>query len=70
MTFHHIRVRNEGGDVREQDWRANYYEAIYERNAAEAKLQKVALLADDLDDVTGARWIAHILHSIVDGVPR
>jgi hypothetical protein len=51
--------------VRAQDWRANYYEAIRERNGAEAKLEKVAKLLPDLERLPGGRLFAEALDNIL-----
>jgi hypothetical protein len=39
------------------------------RDERQARLEAVKALADDLDNVTGARWIADALHVILDSTP-
>lgn len=51
--------------MRAQDWRANYYEAIRERNESEAKLEKIAELIRDFRDAPATELLRQELDNIL-----
>lgn len=59
--------------MREQDWRANYYEAIRERNEAEAKLDLIRAIVDrvaaDPSNATDELWVYSIRKALGEPEP-